>query len=244
MKKYQFAIVGLIALTSILVTSCTRCQYTPESKQQAMVEQQIRFRGIADENVLRVMRDVPREEFVLPEYRDRAYEDLEVPIGEGQTLDRPYEDALIIDTLKLTPTDTVLEVGSGTGYLASLMSRLAGKVYTIEILEPLGKKAQENIKRLGYTNVEVKIGDGFVGWPEHAPFDVIMLTASPSEIPLPLKEQLAEGGRILAPMGGEKKFQELLLYVKKNGELVLDRRVAPVEFVPMRGEVEEQKTVR
>lgn len=238
MKKISTIILLLICSA---IAACSSCKKSMQTKQQSMVERQIRFRGISDKEVLRVMREVPREEFVLPQYRDKAYDDLEVPIGEDQTLDRPYEDALMLTSLKLKPTDRVLEVGTGSGYLSALMSQLAKEVYTIEILPALGNRAREILHRLGYHNVEVKIGDGFVGWEEHAPFDVILLTCSPTEVPKPLKDQLAEGGRLILPLGGEEKFQELLLYTKKDGKFVLERRIAPTTFVPMKGMVEEQK---
>lgn len=234
-------LASIIASLVIGTAACSQCQQSTESKQQAMVERQIRYRGISDENVLRVMRKVPRAEFVAPENRNLAYNDVRAPIGFGQTLDRPYEDALILDTIKLKPTDTVLEVGTGSGYLAALMAELAKQVYTIEIVKEIGEKAHEHIANLGIANIEVKIGDGFLGWEEHAPFDVIVLTASPSEVPEPLKTQLAEGGRLLLPLGGEERFQELLLYTKKDGKLMLVRRIAPAQFVPMKGKAQEEK---
>jgi protein-L-isoaspartate(D-aspartate) O-methyltransferase len=240
--KRTTIIIGIILLVGIVSawSACTLCERSVESKQQAMVERQIRFRGISDEKILKVMREVPRIEFVEEKYRKLAYKDIRAPIGHGQTLDRPYEDALMLNTLKLKPTDKVLEVGTGSGYLAALMSKLAGQVYTIEIVEDIGSEARKRISRLGYKNVHVKIGDGFLGWEEHAPFTAIVLTASPSEIPKPLKEQLAEGGRILLPLGGEERFQELLLYTKKAGQIKLERRIAPATFVPMKGIAEEE----
>ncbi len=238
MKRIAAFIV--VAVAALNAGACSQCQQTLESKQQAMVEHQIRFRGIADPRVLSVMREVPRVEFVEPSQRKIAYDDVRAPIGYGQTLDRPYEDALILETLQLKPTDRVLEVGTGSGYLAALMSKLAKEVYTIEIIGPLGDRAARTMKRLGYDNVEVRVGDGFLGWKEHAPFDVIVLTASPSTIPQPLKEQLAEGGKMLLPLGGEERFQELLLYAKKNGKIVKEQRIAPTTFVPMKGIVEEK----
>jgi len=221
--------------------TCSRCDQNIESKQQAMVERQIRFRGISDEKVLKVMREVPRVAFVTEEHHKMAYDDLRVPTGHGQTLDRPYEDALILNTIKIKPTDVVLEVGTGSGYLAALMSRLADKVYTIEIVPELGNQASERLAKLMYSNVEVKVGDGFLGWEEKAPFDVIVLTASPATIPTPLKDQLKDGGRMLLPYGGDERFQELLLYTKKDGQLNLARRVAPTQFVPMKGKAQENQ---
>jgi protein-L-isoaspartate(D-aspartate) O-methyltransferase len=244
--KTRYSISVIIPLIAALAAATSSflgiggCEKSVESKQQAMVERQIRFRGISDENILRVMREVPRVEFVAPEYKKIAYDDIRAPIGDGQTLDRPYEDALILDTLKLKSTDRVLEVGTGSGYLASLMSKLAKDVYTIEIVPVLGEKARKKLESLGFKNVTVRVGDGYLGWEEHAPFDAIVLTASPSKIPEPLKKQLKEGGRILLPLGGEERFQELLLYVKENGKMVLRQRVAPLSFVPMKGLSEEK----
>lgn len=234
----------LIAIIPVFIVggaTCSRCDQNIASKQQAMVERQIRFRGISDENVLKVMRQVPRVAFVTEKHHKIAYDDMRVPTGHGQTLDRPYEDALILNTIKIKPTDTVLEVGTGSGYLAALMSRLAKNVYTIEIVPELGNQASERLAKLMYNNIKVKVGDGFLGWEEHAPFDVIVLTASPATIPTPLIKQLKDGGRLLLPLGGEERFQELLLYSKKDGELTLDRRVAPTQFVPMKGKAEEKR---
>lgn len=238
MKRFAYAIILLgVAAGS---AGCSRCDQSVAEKQRSMVERQIRFRGISDKRILKVMREVPRANFVLAEYKHLAYEDTRPPIGKGQTLDRPYEDALILDTLKLQPSDRVLEVGTGSGYLAALMAKLADEVYTIEILPDVAQKARENLTKLGVENVHVKTGDGFLGWEEHAPFDAIVLTASPTTIPEPLKKQLADGGRILLPLGGAERFQELLLYVKQKGRITLDRRVAPASFVPMKGIVEDK----
>lgn len=236
-------IVLIVIIASFIAggATCSRCSQNIASKQQAMVERQIRFRGISDENVLKVMRQVPRVAFVPEKHHKIAYEDMRVPTSHGQTLDRPYEDALILDTIKIKPTDEVLEVGTGSGYLAALMSRLAKNVYTIEIIPDLGNKAGERLAKLMYNNIEVKVGDGFLGWEEHAPFDVIVLTASPATIPTPLEKQLKEGGRLVLPLGGEERFQELLLYSKKDGHLVLERRVAPTQFVPMKGKAQEEE---
>jgi len=238
--RYIVLILFIVSLVVVGAT-CSRFSQNIESKQQAMVERQIRFPGISDENVLKVMRKVPRVAFVSEEYHKMAYDDLRVPTGHGQTLDRPYEDALILDTIKIKPTDNVLEVGTGSGYLAALMSRLAKNVFTIEIVPELGNQASERLAKLMYNNVEVKVGDGFLGWEEHAPFDVIVLTASPATIPTPLEQPLKDGGRLLLPLGGEERFQELLLYSKKDGQLQLERRVAPTQFVPMKGKAQEEK---
>ena len=198
------------------------------------------WRGITDQHILNAFRSVPREEFVLPSYRDKAYDDLEVPIGENQTLDRPYEDALMIRAMNLKPTDHILEVGTGAGYVAALMATIAKDVHTIEILDPLAQAAAKRLKRLGFTNVTVRSGDGFIGWKEVAPFDAIILTCSPDAVPDPLVSQLKEGGRIVLPQGGEKHFQEILLYTKQKGKLVLTQRLSAATFVPMEGQIKQR----
>lgn len=229
----------LILPALIIASSCTKPQ-DYEQQRRAMVERQVLWRGVTDKNVLDAMLAVPREEFVLPQYKDKAYADLEVPIGKDQTLDRPYEDAFMIQALSLSSTDRVLEVGTGGGYLAALLSRIVPEVYTIEILPEIADAARQRLSRLGYKNIEVRTGDGFLGWEEHAPFNAIVLTCSPPEIPKPLIEQLAEGGRLILPLGGEQKFQELLLYTKTKGKLAGPTRLAPVTFVPMRGKILEK----
>ena len=206
-----------------------------------MVRVQLELRGIKDPAILKAFGAVPREEFVLPRFRRLAYDDLEVPIGHGQTLDRPYEDAFMIEALGLSDHDKVLEVGTGSGYLTAIMSKIVKEVYTIEIVPELAKEAGEHLTRLGFANAHVKAGDGYLGWPEHAPFDAIILTASPPHIPQPLVQQLAEGGRLLLPLGGKERFQELMLYTKRSGRLEETRRLAPTTFVPMKGKVLEEK---
>jgi len=210
-------------------------------KREEMVKRHVERRGITSPLILNAFRNIPREKFVLPQYQDRAYQDLELPIGEGQTLDLPYEDAVIIHALDLKPTDKVLEVGTGAGYLAALMGHIAKEVYTIEIRPGLANTARQRLQELGYQNVFVLTGDGYKGWPEHAPFDAIVLTASPDYVPEPLVEQLREGGRLVLPLGGEKKFQELVLYTKENRKLKLLKRLSGAQFVPMEGIIQEQE---
>jgi len=159
-----------------------------------MVNRQIKARGIRDCKVLEAMAKVPRHEFVPEAYRDMAYSDTPLPIGEGQTISQPYIVALMTEALELNPGDRVLEVGTGSGYHAAVLSEIAKEVYTIEIIESLGRTAEERLKRLGYKNVKVRIGDGYLGWQEYAPFDAIIVTCAPEHIPQPLVEQLAEGG--------------------------------------------------
>jgi protein-L-isoaspartate(D-aspartate) O-methyltransferase len=195
-----------------------------------MVQQQIERRGIEDPRVLQALRDVKRHLFVPEEERDSAYEDHPLPIGHGQTISQPYIVALMTETIEPKATDRVLEIGTGSGYQAAVLSKLVAEVYSIEIVEPLGRAAAERLQQLGFANVHVKVGDGYQGWPEHAPFDAIVVTAAPPEIPPALIEQLAEGGRMVLPVG--TTFQELMLVQKKGGQ-ILKRVITAVRFVPM-----------
>ncbi len=196
-----------------------------------MVANQLEARGIHDKKVLAAFREVPRHEFVLPEYLDYAYTDRPLPIEEGQTISQPYVVAFMTEALDLQQTDRVLEVGTGSGYQAAILAQLCDSVYTIEIFETLTLKAQKAFKKLDYATIHCKIGDGYEGWQEKAPFDAIIVTCSPSHIPVPLQEQLAEGGRLIIPVH-ENRVQHLVLLQKKNGK-IRQRNVLPVRFVPM-----------
>lgn len=198
-----------------------------------MLETQIRARGIKDDVVLNAMRKVDRHKFVPEEIRHQAYSDRPLPIGEGQTISQPYIVALMTDLLELKSGDKVLEVGTGSGYQAAILAELVGYVYTIEIIEPLALSAGRLLKELGYGNVEVKIGDGYIGWEECAPFDAIIVTAAPPHIPQPLLDQLKEGGRLVIPVGDY--YQELRKITKVKGQ-IKSKNVSPVVFVPMTGE--------
>ena len=203
-------------------------------ERERMVKEQIAMRGVTDERVLKAMRKVPREQFVPEQIRGQSYSDGPLPIGYDQTISQPFVVAFMTEKLGLRPTDHVLEIGTGSGYQAAILAELAAKVYTIEIVEPLGKRAEETLQRLGYKNVQVKIGDGYQGWPEHAPFDAVIVTCAPDHVPRPLVEQTKEGGRIVIPVGSAGD-QTLYLLEKKNGRLE-QRNVLPVSFVPMTGE--------
>ncbi len=192
-------------------------------------------RGIKDERVLVAMRTVPRHEFVPEEVRHNAYEDHPLPIGHGQTISQPFIVAFMTEQLKPAPTDKVLEIGTGSGYQAAILSGLVKEVFTIEIVEPLAKRAETDLRRLGYTNVLVKAGDGYLGWPEHAPYDAIIVTCAPDQVPKPLVDQLRDGGRMVIPVGPEGEPQELYLLEKRGGE-IKQRAVLPVRFVPMKRE--------
>lgn len=182
--------------------------------------------------VMEAMATVPRHRFVPPHQAAAAYENRPLPIGEGQTISQPFIVALMTDLLEPKPGDTVLEIGTGSGYQAAVLAQLVAKVYTIEIVEPLGKQAMQVLEQLGYRNVAVRIGDGYNGWPEAAPFDSIIVTAAPADIPKPLIDQLKPGGRMVIPAGGSYGAQYLLLVEKQLDGTATTRRTLPVRFVP------------
>ena len=199
-------------------------------KRKRMVETQMVRRGISDEKVLNALLKVKRHEFVNPGSQSYAYDDTPLSIGYGQTISQPYIVAYMTEVARLNKDDKVLEIGTGSGYQAAILAEIVKQVYTIEILEPLAKTAQERLERLGYTNVFVKHGDGYKGWKEHAPFDAIIVTAAPTEVPEKLVDQLKVGGRMVIPIGSF--FQEL--YVITKTEKGYDQKsVLPVRFVPM-----------
>ena len=203
--------------------------------REAMVATQIAARGISDPRVLAALRKVERHRFVPPEVRDAAYGDHPLPIGHDQTISQPYVVARMTELARVHPGARVLEIGTGSGYQAAVLAELAAEVYTIEIVEPLAKEAAERLRALGVRNVTVRAGDGYRGWPEHAPFDAILVTAAPPRIPQPLLDQLAQGGRLVAPVGEEWGTQELIVVERTPTGL---RRTSdgPVRFVPMTGE--------
>jgi protein-L-isoaspartate(D-aspartate) O-methyltransferase len=192
-------------------------------------------RPAIDARVLAAMDQVPRHQFVPPGEERNAYENRPLPIGYGQTISQPYIVALMTDLMMIKPTDVVLEVGTGSGYQAAILSTLARAVYTIEIIEPLGNAAQERLQRLAYKRVETRVGDGYYGWEAHAPYDAIIVTAAASHIPPPLVRQLKPGGRIVIPIGAQFLTQYLLLITKANDGTVSTRQILPVSFVPLTG---------
>ncbi|MBI2898393.1 MAG: protein-L-isoaspartate(D-aspartate) O-methyltransferase [Deltaproteobacteria bacterium] len=201
-----------------------------------MVERQIQARGIRTPRVLDAMRKVPRHEFVPPAHRSQAHEDHALPIEEGQTISQPYIVALMTDLARLDRRSRVLEVGTGSGYQAAVLAEVAAEVYSIEIVEPLCRSAAARLARLGYRSIHLRCGDGYRGWPDAAPFDAILVTAAPPEIPRPLQDQLVVGGRLVAPVG-ESDRQELVVLTRTRAGWQR-RTVEPVAFVPMTGEAQ------
>ena len=188
-----------------------------------------------DPRIMEVIGTVPRHQFVPENERDRAYLNRPLPIGHGQTISQPYIVAIMTDMLKLTPESKVFELGTGSGYQAAILSGLADQVFTIEIIKTLGEQARERLQKLGYDNVQVKTGDGYYGWEEHAPFDAIIVTAAGSHIPPPLIKQLKPGGHMVIPVGSRFMTQQLLLISKQDDDKLVTRQIIPVRFVPLTG---------
>lgn len=232
--------VAAILFLAAAAAACTGKPHSFEERRREMVRTQIEQRGIVDPAILEAFRTVPREDFVLPKFRERALDDVEAPIGFGESLDRAYDNAIMVSALGLGPGSRVLEVGTGVGYLASVMSRIAKEVCTIDINPEIAAVAAGHFKTLGLSNVFLKVGDGYAGWPERAPFDAIVMATSPDRVPEPLVEQLSEGGRLVVPIGGSEKHQELILFRKTDGKLVAQRRLAPAQFSPMKGKILEK----
>jgi protein-L-isoaspartate(D-aspartate) O-methyltransferase len=204
-----------------------------QKQRERMVSEQIEARGVRKREVLGVMRTVPRHLFVPPEMVSQAYRDHPLPIGHGQTISQPYIVAYMTELLDVNETHKVLEIGTGSGYQAAVLSLLAGSVASIEIVAPLGEQAARLLKEHGFTNVEVRIGNGYLGWPEKAPFDRIILTAAPPDIPKALIDQLKPGGKMVAPVGEGPFGQDLVVLEKSASGRVSTRKVLPVAFVPM-----------
>jgi protein-L-isoaspartate(D-aspartate) O-methyltransferase len=255
----QAKTASLVALMLLAVSACARSddrspqpalsrpQTAPEPVEPVepvdlaavarltMVEEQIAARGIEDPAVLAAMKKVPRHEFVPTELREMAYRDHPLPIGYDQTISQPFVVAAMTELARIDGKSKVLEIGTGSGYQAAVLGEIAADVYTIEIVEPLAKRATATLKRLGYDNVHVRHGDGYRGWPEHAPFDAVVVTAAPPTVPEPLKQQLAVGGRLVIPVGG--RTQDLRV-IARTAEGFEEQTVFPVLFVPMTGEAQ------
>ncbi len=233
---------GALALVLVAVAALAQDREEERFRRQreALVAQLASERWTGGEpvrnaRVLEALRRVPRHRLVPPEQRRHAYEDRPLPIGYGQTISQPYVVARMTELLDPQPTDRVLEVGTGSGYQAAVLAELVAEVFTVEIIEPLGRQAEQRLRELGYTNIRVRIGDGYAGWPEQAPFDAIIVTAAPDHIPEPLLEQLKPGGRMVIPVGARYQMQELLLITKgsKGPRDIRIQRVMPVIFVPL-----------
>jgi protein-L-isoaspartate(D-aspartate) O-methyltransferase len=228
-----------LALAFGFQSACLKKAASAEERNEeraAMVREQIRARGVTDQRVLRAMERVKRHLFVPWSEQSRAYADHPLPIGEGQTISQPYIVAFMSEALRLKPEARVLEVGTGSGYQAAVLAELVKEVYTIEIVPSLGRHAAAVLKRLGYRNATVRVGDGFGGWPEKAPFDGIMLTAAPAKIPEPLLQQLRAGGMLVAPVG--RAGDQRLIRITRTATGFKEEFLLEVRFVPMTGKAQ------
>lgn len=221
-----------LALSAAMAGIWHRAEADECSERREMVETQLVARGISSPRILAAMGKVPRHDFVPAAMRREAYSDGPLPIGHGQTISQPYIVALMTELLDLRPESRVLEIGTGSGYQAAVLGELASDVYTIEIVPPLARQALETLARLGYRNVHGKVGDGYLGWPEAAPFDAIIVTCAPDDVPPILVGQLREGGRLVVPVGPSGHTQELFLLEKIGGK-IQQKSITPVRFVPM-----------
>ncbi|HXE72753.1 MAG TPA: protein-L-isoaspartate(D-aspartate) O-methyltransferase [Candidatus Nitrosotenuis sp.] len=237
MKRQALGVLTLLLLAVGAVVLAVRPGQAPSQEDPYAEDRQrlltgLRAQGIRDERVLAAMARVPRHRFVPEEYRARAWEDTALPIGLGQTISQPLVVALMTQALGLQGREKVLEIGTGSGYQAAVLAEVAASVFSIEILPELGQRARQTLDELGYQRVQTRIGDGYLGWPEEAPFDAILVTAAPDHVPQPLVEQLAEGGRMVLPVGPEEGIQTLRLLTRK-GEEILSQDLERVRFVPL-----------
>ena len=234
MKEYRHS-SSVMMFCPLLATLMMKPLVADDSttlQRERMVAEQIESRGIRNPNVLRVMRFIPRHLFVPADVQSMAYEDYPVPIGHGATISQPYIVAFMTELLDPAKRHRILEIGTGSGYQAAVLGQLAAEVYTVEIVPELANSATERLRELGYNNVTVRAGDGYKGWPERAPFDRIIMTAAPPEVPVALIDQLKENGRLVAPIG-LMWMQELIVIDKRSDGTVRRRSVCPVSFVPM-----------
>jgi len=237
-KTGAMLLVSAVVSSAMTATASAQKADTFAAARQQMIAHDLKGRDITDPAVLQAMSTVPRHMFVRPALHSQAYADRPLPIGNGQTISQPYIVALMTQLLEVHPNDRVLEIGTGCGYQAGVLARLAAQIYTIEIVEELASGARKILTELGFQNIYVKTGDGFDGWPEKAPFDKIILTCAAKDIPPALITQLAEGGRIIAPLGSPGNVQQLMLATKTNGQLKR-KQVLSVRFVPMTGKALE-----
>ena len=221
-------LLGIISLLALSV----HCQIDHKQLRENMIKEQLLARDISDPATLKAMRNVPRHEFVPADMQPYAYSDNPLPIGMKQTISQPYIVAYMTQVLKLKEHDRVLEVGTGSGYQAAILGQIVDTVYTIEIVEALAFTAKNRLSALGYNNIEVRTGDGYLGWPEKGPFNAIMVTAGAEEVPEPLLKQLKEGGRMIIPVGPHNGIRQLLLMTKKSGK-IKTKEVMSVRFVPL-----------
>jgi protein-L-isoaspartate(D-aspartate) O-methyltransferase len=232
--KFRGLIAGLAATLIGYEAKLAVAEDGEVRSRQGMVKNQLMAGGITNPEVLRAMSDVPRHEFVPAAMRPFAYVNGPLPIGHGQTISQPFIVAYMTQVLELTNSDRVLEVGTGSGYQAAILGKLCKEVYTVEIVPELAESSRQLLARLGFENVHVKAGDGYLGWPEKAPFDAIIVTCAPDHVPEPLVNQLAEGGRLIIPVGEEGTIQQLVLLRKREGKILRENKL-DVRFVPMTG---------
>ncbi|SEQ94413.1 protein-L-isoaspartate(D-aspartate) O-methyltransferase [Nitrosomonas sp. Nm51] len=240
----QFFLLWIVLFNAFFISSAVRAEDFYAVKRAQMIkaiEADVRtgYGNLAkkelDENVIKALNTVPRHEFVPKKLQQSAYDNRPLPIGHGQTISQPYIVAIMTNLLGVGKNDRILEIGTGSGYQIAVLAELVNKAYSIEIIEPLGKEAKARLQRLGYDNISLKIGDGYYGWEEHAPFDAIIVTAAASHIPPPLIQQLRPGGRMLIPVGSRFMVQELLLVEKTEEGKISTQQLLPVAFVPLTG---------
>ncbi len=243
MSKMRITAIASAAIVLVTLSCRTRNQpltISPSAdpfieKRERMVTVQLEGRDITDPDVLRAMHRVPRHEFVPDDQVNYAYDDHPLPIGEGQTISQPYIVALMTQAVQVKSGDRVLEIGTGSGYQAAVLAELTDEVYTVEIIETLGEQAANRLRELGYSQIHAQVGDGYFGWEEHAPYDVIVVTCAPDHIPRPLVSQLNVGGRMVVPVGPPGAYQSLWLLEKQADGSVQRRNLGGVSFVPMTG---------
>ncbi|NLE35298.1 MAG: protein-L-isoaspartate(D-aspartate) O-methyltransferase [Bacteroidales bacterium] len=225
------SLLVILSFISVVILNQEDSRFT--RARNRMVTTQIEARGISDPGTLRAMRTVPRHLFVPPSYSSEAYSDRPLPIGYNQTISQPFIVAYMTQLVRPARGKIALEIGTGSGYQAAVLAEIVDTVYTIEIVGELARESAARLKVLGYRNIVTKYGDGYLGWPEHAPFDIIIVTAAADHIPQPLREQMAEGGRLVMPVGNPAYVQELVVLSKRKGRIT-EQRLEPVRFVPLR----------
>jgi len=237
--RWEKFITGQLAILMMGQAELVRAEDGEVKSREEMVRNQLAAGGIRKAEVLQAMAEVPRHEFVPASLRPYAYADGPLPIGHGQTISQPFIVAYMTQALELSKEDTVLEIGTGSGYQAAILGKLTKEVYTIEIVPPLAESARAVLSKLGFENVYVRQGDGYLGWPEKAPFDAIIVTCAPDHIPEPLISQLKEGGRLVIPVGATGGIQQLVLLRKRNGQISKEKML-DVRFVPMTGKMTDE----